>query len=339
MATTLPAAATPPVGSPVRARGILALASPAPEGWEAGGVQVPMLCADPIVRDGCVTMGDVPKRPTITTFPPFLIRQGSECSTISADAREQEARDGLSQTTDFALGLTLRTGEASGGPSLDDAVDVGDFGDVIGAVSAIERAASLAGRGQEYVLHAAPSAAAYLVDAGLIDEGGRSPSGAVWIVSAGYEDGTDLRIWATGKVWAGAGAITVDQQVGRRTNQREAWAARAGIVGFNTCINLTATFAPNAAGGGTVDPEARAAIETLQGQVVALQNEKASHSHTHDAGDVNAGTFSTARIPSLSIGKITGLQAALDGKVTAVQAGTGIAVDATNPQTPIVAIA
>ena len=50
--------------------------------------------------------------------------------------------------------------------------------------------------------------------------------------------------------------------------------------------------------------------ETLEGKPEAF----APESHTHDAGDVASGTFSTARIPSLAQSKITGLVDALAGK-------------------------
>lgn len=42
--------------------------------------------------------------------------------------------------------------------------------------------------------------------------------------------------------------------------------------------------------------------------------------HNHAASDVTSGTFATARIPSLAISKITGLQTALDGKQEASSA-------------------
>jgi len=252
---TQPETAVIPSGSPVRPRGILALAQPAPDGWELGGITVQVQCPSPIIRDKCIIIaapGDVPGRPTSATFPPFLVEQGSGCSTISGGSREDQARDALSQSTDYALGLTLRTGEANGGdaPALNDATSLGQFANAVAAVAALECAAAAAGKGQEYVLHASVGAAAYLVDAGLIDSAGRSPSGAIWIISAGYEcddDTTHRRIWATGRVWAGAGAIEVHESVARRLNNREAWAVRPLIVGFNPCINLTAEFAVTAA--------------------------------------------------------------------------------------------
>lgn len=56
--------------------------------------------------------------------------------------------------------------------------------------------------------------------------------------------------------------------------------------------------------------EARTFLDQLEAAVTG----KADSSHEHDAGDITSGTFSTARIPSLSFGKVTGLQAALDAK-------------------------
>lgn len=56
-------------------------------------------------------------------------------------------------------------------------------------------------------------------------------------------------------------------------------------------------------GGGPVDWE----------DVENKPSEFPPASHTHAAGDVSSGTFSTARIPALAISKITGLQDALDG--------------------------
>ena len=246
MVATQTTIADPPVGSPARARGILAVASPAPEGWEQGGVKVSVTCPAPVVRDGCVDLTDTAQRPTIVEFGSFLIRQGSECSTLSGDRRGQEARDALSASTDYALGLTLRNGVANDSPALDDATSLGQKTSAVAAVAAIECAASSAGKGAEYVLHASPGAAAYLAAFGLIDDLGRSPSGAPWIISAGYEcspTATHHRIWATGRVWAGVSTIDVHESVARRTNDREAWAVRAAVVGFNTCINLTAEFA------------------------------------------------------------------------------------------------
>lgn len=38
----------------------------------------------------------------------------------------------------------------------------------------------------------------------------------------------------------------------------------------------------------------------------------AAAGHKHAAGDIDSGTFSTARIPNLAISKVTGLQDALD---------------------------
>lgn len=243
-ALTTPADIT--VGSPARPRSILAVASPAPADWELGGIQTSVTCPSPVVRDKCITLagGDTAGRPTVETFPAFMIEQGSGCSTLSGERRAQEARDALVASTDYALGVTLLTGEANGAPSLADATNLGDFAYAVDAVAVLEGAAARA-KGGDYVLHATPTAAVYLQAAGLIDDAGRSPSGAPWIVSTGYEpdEGDEPRqIWATGRVWAGVGPIDVHEAVQRRMNDREAWAVRSVIVGFNTCINLTATF-------------------------------------------------------------------------------------------------
>src|SRR5699024_5833571 len=40
----------------------------------------------------------------------------------------------------------------------------------------------------------------------------------------------------------------------------------------------------------------------------------AAGDHVHAAGDVTSGTLAAARIPSLSISKVSGLQSALDSK-------------------------
>lgn len=251
MVHTLTTPAVAPGGSPVRPRSILAVASPAPDGWESGGIQTSRTCADPIIRDKCVTLpppGDPTARPTLAEFPAFLIEQGSNCSTLSGEDRQREASEALTASTDYALGVTLRTGEANvGAPSLADARDLGELPSVAAALAALECAAANDGHGAEWTIHADVGAATYLAQAGLIDAAGVIGSGAPLIVSAGYacEDAPGaFRMWATGRVWAGVGAITTREAINRRTNNREAWADRAAVVGFNTCINLTASFPP-----------------------------------------------------------------------------------------------
>lgn len=56
--------------------------------------------------------------------------------------------------------------------------------------------------------------------------------------------------------------------------------------------------------------EARAALDAVEVALAA----KAASDHKHAAADVTSGTFDAARIPTLAIGKISGLTAALDGK-------------------------
>lgn len=46
--------------------------------------------------------------------------------------------------------------------------------------------------------------------------------------------------------------------------------------------------------------------------------------HSHSAADINSGTLAAARIPTLSISKISGLQSALDAKATSGTAGSQV---------------
>jgi len=52
------------------------------------------------------------------------------------------------------------------------------------------------------------------------------------------------------------------------------------------------------------------------GDLTGVPSTFSPSAHTHAAGDINSGTLADARIPSLAISKTTGLQAALDGKLT-----------------------
>lgn len=52
------------------------------------------------------------------------------------------------------------------------------------------------------------------------------------------------------------------------------------------------------------------------GDLTGIPSTFAPSAHTHAASDINSGTLADARIPSLAISKTTGLQAALDGKLT-----------------------
>lgn len=235
-----------PVGPPVRPRGILAAAAAAPDGWEQGGISTNRLCPNPQLMDKCITFDSrEAERPYGTVFPAFTIEQGSGCSTLSYGDRAREARESLDSVTDYALGVALSSATFNvDAPSLSDADALGSFPTAVAALAALEGAASRYGRGQMYVIHATPSAAIYLAEAGLMTDTGITPSGATVIVSAGYENSAgDLNIWATGRVWASVGDITVRDAVAQRMNDREAWASRDAVVGFNACINLSATIA------------------------------------------------------------------------------------------------
>lgn len=72
-----------------------------------------------------------------------------------------------------------------------------------------------------------------------------------------------------------------------------------------------------AAGGTPITAAELNRVEQGVADATAAAEGAAPAAHKHDASDIETGTFSTARIPSLSIGKTTGLQAALDDKATA----------------------
>lgn len=56
--------------------------------------------------------------------------------------------------------------------------------------------------------------------------------------------------------------------------------------------------------------EARTVLDAIEAEVTS----KSDGDHKHAAADITSGTFADARIPALAIAKVTGLQAALDGK-------------------------
>ena len=56
--------------------------------------------------------------------------------------------------------------------------------------------------------------------------------------------------------------------------------------------------------------EARTVLDAIEAEVTS----KSDGGHKHAAADITSGTFADARIPALAIAKVTGLQAALDGK-------------------------
>lgn len=253
MATVLTTPAEVPGGSPVRPLGLLALASPAPDGWETGGLQVETMCSAPRISVECGQTDPEPaKNPVFEEFFAFTIEESSGCSTISSDGRAEQARAALEASTDYALGVVLKGSAVS--PNLNDAESLGDFPSAAAALAALECHGSTESSGQAHVIHATPAAAVFLRSANLLTEQNRTPSGAPVIVSAGYGCDVDVpQLWVTGRVWAAAGAIDVREGIDRRTNNREAWATRSAIVGFNSCINQTATFAGAPSDGGGDD--------------------------------------------------------------------------------------
>ena len=84
---------------------------------------------------------------------------------------------------------------------------------------------------------------------------------------------------------------------------------------------------------GVIDA-AEAAIASLQG----LTDGKSDDDHKHAAADITSGTLAEARIPALDIAKVTGLQAALDGKQASGSYATAAQVNAKADQTALDAL-
>lgn len=61
-------------------------------------------------------------------------------------------------------------------------------------------------------------------------------------------------------------------------------------------------------------------IEDGLSDAANVADSAAPASHTHAAGDVDSGTFSAARIPSLAISKVSGLQGIIDDLTARVEA-------------------
>jgi hypothetical protein len=240
MSATLPAK-TEVDQSAAMPGGLLSVAWDLPEGWQRG-VVIPFYgCNEPALHDMCARSVDEPHPPHISQFSAFGIEQGAYCSTLSGIAVSEHAQRRLDSTTEWALGRQLATDDIGlGQPSFADATLLGTTTDIVQAVSCLEQAAADAGFGERVFLHAPPRAAAYLANARLISNG-LSPSGHPWVISAGYpsdgESAAEVRLWATGTVWAGADAMQELSDTNRRSNSDEAWARRAGIVAFDPCIN------------------------------------------------------------------------------------------------------
>lgn len=224
--------------------GLLSKALPAPGGWERGGLILPFYgCGEPVLRDKCVTAEDVPNHDTSAEFPAIPIEQGSTCSTTGLDDLDSHALDRFTATVDWAMGRQLQTDAIdSGAPKLDDATSIGTVADAdfVSAVGCLEQAASDAGFGARYVLHAPVRAAAFLKANRLMDDNGLSPAGAPWVISAGYTSGdTTITLWATGTVWASVSSPDVLADVAWQTNDNTSWARGLGIVAFDPCVNVS----------------------------------------------------------------------------------------------------
>lgn len=238
--------------------GVLSRSLPAPAGWERGGLVIPFYgCGEPVLRDKCVSAEDVPSRDSVGEFHAIPIEQGATCSTSGLDNLDSHALDRFTATSDWALGRQLQTDAiASGSPKLEDAnlIGVVPGSDFVEAVGCLEAAAAGEGFGARFVLHAPVRAAAYLAANNLLDPAtGLSPSGAPWIISAGYEGhpttpATIIRLYATGTVWASISTPEAVGQVAYATNDQTSWARGLGIVAFDPCLATSIDITVSACG-------------------------------------------------------------------------------------------
>lgn len=93
-----------------------------------------------------------------------------------------------------------------------------------------------------------------------------------------------------------------------------------GLSYDGTTLSATATAQVNADWNAVSGPEQILNKPTLfngaYSSLTGVPSTFAPSGHTHAAGDITSGTLADARIPSLAISKTTGLQAALDAKLT-----------------------
>lgn len=223
--------------------GLLSVALPAPAGWQRG-LAIPFYgCGEPILRDKCITGEDEAHRPAPATFEIFPIEQGSECSTLSGFDHEQVALGRLDETTEWALGRQMATGQANtDSPSFADTIVLGTVAgaDFVTAVGDLEQAAADLGFGKRWFLHSPVRGASYLRNQKMVNDDLLSPTGAKWAFSPGYpvQGPTTIRLWATGPVWAGVDTPEVHAATDWQRNSEAAYALGAGIIAFDPCINI-----------------------------------------------------------------------------------------------------
>lgn len=228
------------VDVPTRKGGLLGAALPAPGGWTQG-LAIPFYgCGEPLLQDYCATANDTAHPQAVAEFTAFGISQGAVCSTLGRQDQSRHAEGRLDATTEWAVARQLATNALGlDTPYLNEGTSLGTVadGDFVLALSTLEQAASDAGFGAQWWLHAPIKAVAYLTD--HINDG-ESLTGAPWVISPGYPvpDATTIRLWATGPVWAGVADPFTVQDVDWRTNGDAAYANREAIVAFDPCINL-----------------------------------------------------------------------------------------------------
>jgi hypothetical protein len=217
-------------------------------------------CSEPSITGVCEVIDRVEVRPNdASIFEPIYIDQSAACSMLSKVGVVDIATDRLEATTEWALGLALAEGTLTNNPSFADADNIASAEDPVAAVSCLEQAVANLGFGAEVFLHAPFRAAAYLRTNHLLNDDWMSPAGLRWIISPGYPSGDELvTIWATGSIFASVteaetliNPATGAAPVGWRVNTASAFRQRLGMVAFDPCLNLSATFTVPLCTGGS----------------------------------------------------------------------------------------
>lgn len=254
---------------------------------------------------------------------PFVVYGHHTCSPLGGNfARAQDlANQHLQVREEARVEQALWTGDLGNVPNLSGAngyaapVNLGSL-PLWRAVSLLEQ--EIAKRyGSLGTIHMSRENASRLMKEGdLVRQGGRlfTAMGTPIAAGTGY---TSERIVATPALFGYRGDVFTSSNrpgdlLDRATNDLYAIAERQYLIGFDECAVLEVTIIE----GGDVDPAIIARIDAAEGNISNLQTEVTSLENQQAA-----------------------LQTEVDGKVDSVVAGTGIAVDATDPANPIISTA
>lgn len=291
---------------------------------------------------------------------PFPLYAGVKCFA-GPDADELErAERALRDGQDRGLEEQLAAWAAGG-------VDVGGGAGAAGAIGQVEQALDDGYVGRGVILMS--RADAVLAERSLIrnaDGSLETINGTPVIASGRVPSGT---VYGLGAIVVESGNAESYETIDPTSNTHWALAEAVFAIAVDCEFRVSSTI--QATGGGAVDPETLQRITDLETAVEGIPTSPADigaapAAHTHAAEDIDSGTLAIGRIPTgttattVSLGNhthtaaavgaapashthtvanVTGLQAELDSKVESVVAGTGIAVDSTDTQNPVVSAA